>query len=161
MTSFEVEYQRPGHVGASLGPLYVTVHDGLPDLVDFDEMLGMAERMLQRHDRLSAITVFIGHLPIMVDPARRAAAERVTKALPNKSVCSAIVLSAEGIRGSIYRTLISGLQVVARSNTLTNIFVEFDECVPWLAEKDERFRGRTQEVCAAYHALLRDHGFES
>ena len=156
--AFELQYERTGHCGFNCGPLFVTVHKGLPEAEDFESMLAMTGRLVERYDSLVSLVVLRGEVPLSVDPSRRAAAERLGKAYPGLSKGTALVLEAEGVRASIYRSLLSGVMLISRSKTKTSVFRSVPEAIRWLAEIDSRLAGHVDELGAGYQTFLGPRG---
>ena len=149
MAALELAYQRPGHMAAFTGSLIVGVHSGLPEMADFPELETLTQARLLHHPRLASINVLRGHVPMIVEADRRAEAERLTKVFDGRASATAIVLEAEGLRASIYRSIIAGVQIVTRQRTPTGVFRTFDEAAEWVATKDDR-AGTPAELSAAY-----------
>ena len=87
------------------------------------------------HSRISSITVLAGQLQLQVDPEVRRIGSEIAREAAQVGIAGAVVVPAEGWIATFYRSVITGMHIVARVKTPHRVFSRIDDAVRWICEQ--------------------------
>ncbi len=127
------------------------------------ETIGKACAQLDRdHGMMSSIVVLRGSFRLTLDYDARQAAADLTAQCEPFNIGQALVLEAEGFKASIARSLLTGVNLVARSKAQQKTFKEPEDGIRWLCSLEKQppeIRAAASDAWASIDAIL--HGLPS
>ena len=115
------------------GPLLIVVYRGTANVAVLNELDKVQESMLQKHPRISTLTVISqASAALKVEEGVRARGVELGKKYETKVVGSAIVVTAKGLGAVMVRTFLSGFFLLSRAETPMKTFASIEEGLIWL-----------------------------
>lgn len=85
--------------------------------------------------RISSITVLTGELRLQVDPEVRRVGSEIAREAAQVGIAGAVVVPADGWIATFFRSVITGMHIVARVKTPHRVFARIDDAVRWICEQ--------------------------
>lgn len=152
--SFAVQtlYSDPGHAAYGFESFVLARLEHVPKAEDFERMRHAYRAIVADQGRLTSITVLDCELGLNFDEETRRASKETTLEFVDVNEGSAVVIPVEGIRGSVYRAIISSIQLTARNHKPQDVFKAWEPAVRWLLALDtqpEPLRGNGDAMVEA------------
>jgi hypothetical protein len=137
----------------------LNVHWGEMRLQTFLEISGVCESMVRMHNVYSSIIVVRGDYGVELSSEVRAAAAQLTLKYQKHTRAQALVLEADGFKSSIARSVITAVNLLARSDIKTRVFKDPVQAVQWLCALEEQpaaIHSAAPRLAEAIRKLLAD-----
>lgn len=116
--------------------LLLNVHWGELRPAHFMAIGGACETLVREHGKLSSIVVMRGDYTIDLSSEMRQAGAHLTTKLEPFNLGQAMVIEADGFRFSMSRSVITAVNLLARSRAKQRVFKDPLEGLAWLCELD-------------------------
>lgn len=146
---WDVLAEADDHRAYAWDRLLVVVFDGPTSIAGARAIQDVHRGMIERPS-LSSITVLVGELTLQVDPQVRAIATEIAKEAAAVAVAGAVVVPASGWMATVFRSIITGVHLVARVKTPNRVFSELHEAVRWIAAQP----GQVPTIAEHVEAIL-------
>lgn len=110
-------------------------------LASLDENARHQQALLAAYPKISSLQIMSGPVGKVDDALKKKAAE-MTKAIENKCFGSAIVIPGSSLGAMMIRTVVTGINMVSKSNTPQKCFATIGEALSWL----QSFPGQDPQV---------------
>jgi hypothetical protein len=107
------------------------------------------------HRQMSSIVVMRGQFHFDLTPEARRAGAALTREWENFNTGQAIVIEADGFKASLARSLITGVNLLARSKAKQRVFKDPREATQWVCALDNQTNEVRDALPAAWAALER------
>ena len=111
------------------------------------------------HQQMSSIVVMRGQFHFDLSPEARRAGAALTKEWEGYNTGQAIVIEADGFKASLARSLITGVNLLARSKAKQKVFKDPREASQWvcaLENQTPELRDALPRIWPALHQMLAD-----
>lgn len=95
-------------------------------------------QIVGEHKQMSSIVVMRGQFHFDLTPEARRAGAALTKEWENYNTGQAIVIEADGFKASLARSLITGVNLLARSKARQRVFKDPREATQWVCALDNQ-----------------------
>ena len=155
MGALEISFASPKFTVAHWGPLLVNVWYREATAADLD-IVGPHEReLVKAHPGGISVLTVLKQVNLTAPPGDdlRQAAARLTVEFAPYLRCNATVLQADGLVGSVARTFITGINLLAKNQAPTKVFKEIGDAVAWIAALPKQPTSLATEQRAITEAL--------
>ena len=156
---WDVLVEADDHRAYAWDRLLVVVFDGPTSIAGARAIQQTHREMIGRgtiaRPSLSSITLLVGELTLQVDPQVRAIATEIAKEAAAVAVAGAVVVPASGWMATVFRSIITGVHLIARVNTPNRVFSELHEAVRWVAAQPGQVPTIAEHVEAIHAACER------
>jgi hypothetical protein len=111
------------------------------------------------HQQMSSIVVMRGQFHFDLTPEARRAGAALTKEWEGYNTGQAIVIEADGFKASLARSLITGVNLLARSKARQKVFKDPREATQWICALENQtaeVRQAMPRTWAAFERMLAD-----
>jgi hypothetical protein len=111
------------------------------------------------HQQMSSIVVMRGQFHFDLSPEARRAGAALTKEWEGFNTGQAIIIEADGFKASLARSLITGVNLLARSKAKQKVFKDPREATQWVCALDNQIadvRTAMQPTWSALDQMLAD-----
>jgi hypothetical protein len=129
--------------------LVLNVHWNEFRLEHFKAISESCAAVVGEHKQMSSIVVMRGEFSFNLTPEARRAGAALTKEWENYNTGQALIVEADGFKASLARSLITGVNLLARSKARQRVFKDPQEATQWVCELD----GQTPEIRKAHPDL--------
>lgn len=127
-------YSEPGHHGYGYRSFTLAHYEHLPTADDFRVMREAYRTVAAREGRLCSVTLLDCQMKMALDEETRRISNETTAEFVDVTDGGAVVLTMTGLKGSFFRTVISGINLVARNSKPFEVFRDWEPAVRWLVE---------------------------
>ena len=112
----------------------------------FREIGKICSQVVAEHGQMSSIVVMRGDISLNLDAETRREGAALTKEFELTNTGQALVMEADGFKASLARSLITGVNLLARSKSRQRVFKEPREAAEWVCLLD----GQPSEIRDAH-----------
>lgn len=150
-----------GFCVATHGCLVVAVWGRGVEIDDLGQIAAAQRRAVAQHRHCASISIIRAWLSVGVSPEIRAAAAEHLQALVDVNLGSAMVVEAGGARAIFFRSVVTSVNLLARTRTPQKVFTTIDEAVGWALARpglDPATAAASEQITAAAHELADRYG---
>ena len=125
----------------------------------FRDIGKICTEVVAEHGQMSSIIVMRGDISLNLDAETRREGAALTKEFETVNTGQALVMEADGFKASLARSLITGVNLLARSKARQRVFKDPKEAAEWvctLADQPSDIRDGLPRVWAELQRLLSD-----
>jgi hypothetical protein len=158
----DVVYARElGFCVAAHGCLVVAIWGREAALDDLEQIAQAQRRAIAKVGHCAALTIIRAKPTLGVSPEIRAAAAKHLQEIANINRGTAMVVEAGGARAIFFRSIVTSVNLLARTTTPQKVFTTIDEAIGWLLTRpgiDPATVAASERVLAQVHVLADRHG---
>lgn len=139
--------------------LLVNVHWNEFKVEHFKVISDACAAIVGEHKQMSSIVVMRGEFTFNLSPEARRAAAAMTKEWENFNTGQALIVEADGFKASLARSLITGVNLLARSKARQRVFKDPHEATQWVCgieDQPTELRTAGKQLWAEIERLLGD-----
>ena len=156
---FTLLHELPDQFLYGYGSLLVNVHWDELRLHHLGIITDVCDGIVKRHDKLTSIIVLRGNVNVDLSAETRTAAANLTARFEKGNNGQAIIIEADGFRASLARSVITGINLFARSRASQRVFQNPKEATEWLCTLPTQppdLRNQVDGIWTAFEKILRD-----
>jgi hypothetical protein len=112
--------------------LLLNIHWDELHLAHLQSIARACEKVVDEHKQLTSIIVLRGAVNVDLSPEARKAGANLTMRFEKLSVGQAVVVEASGFMASMARSVITGINLIARATSPQRVFQDPREATTWL-----------------------------
>ena len=139
--------------------LLLNVHWNEFRVEHFKVLADACAAIVGEHKQMSSIVVMRGEFSFNLSPEARRAAAAMTKEWESFNTGQALIVEADGFKASLARSLITGVNLLARSKARQRVFKDPHEATQWVCgieDQPEEIRRATKLVWNEFERMLGD-----
>ncbi len=137
--------------------MLINVHWHGFELEHFKKIHAACAQIVREHKQMTSIVVMRGEFNFSLSADARKATAALVKEFEDTNKGQAILIEASGFRASLARSLLTGVNLVARSKAQQKVFQEAKPCVDWLCGLDTQpndIKAQAAPIFAEFQKLL-------
>lgn len=118
---------------------------------------GACETVVREHGQMSSVIVMRGETNIDLSNDMRKAASNMISRFDSFNIGQAIVIEADGFRASMARSVITGINLLARAKAKQRVFQSPHEAVVWISALESQppeIRDAVDQTWPAFEKLI-------
>jgi hypothetical protein len=160
-SALEVRCEADHFCVARRGPLVVVVWGREVEGPDLERLSEVQREVVAAFGHCLVLSIVRAGLTMMVKDEVRKGGENNLREFGSTTLGSAMVIETGGLRASFFRSVITGIQLVARSRVPQKVFDNIDEALRWLLSQpkvDVATSGAIEEILVGVYAAAEQYG---
>jgi hypothetical protein len=135
MGGMEIRRDEPNFGIATHGCMIAVIWGRVVELGDIEALTEIQHEIVDRYGCCLVLSVIRAGLKMTVDEEVRKASETNLRKFEQFTRGSAMVVEADGMRASFFRSIMTGITLVTRSSVPQKIFNNIGDAVLWLVDR--------------------------
>jgi hypothetical protein len=157
----EVFHAQEGFCVATHGCLVVAIWGREAEVGDLQQIADAQHRAVAQYGHCAAITIIRATPTLGVSPEIRAAAAKNLREIVDFNRGTAMVVEAGGARAIFFRSIVTSVNLLARTTTPQKVVTTIDAAVAWVLTRpgiDPATAAARERVIAGLHELAEHYG---
>ena len=153
--------QEQGFCVAAHGCLVVAIWGREAEIGDLQQIAVAQRRAIAKHHHCAAVTIIRARPTLGVSPEIRALAAENLREIANVNRGTAMVVEAGGARAIFFRSIITSVNLLARTTTPRKVFTTIDAAIGWVLTRpgiEPETAAASEQIVAAVHVLADRYG---
>ncbi len=157
----QIVHEAESFCVAQFGPLAVVVWGRVVEGPDLARLGVVQRKAIKEFGHCVVLSIIRAGLEMTVNEDVRAGGRQNLREFEHVTLGSALVIEAGGMRASFFRSVITGIHLLARSKVPQKVLDNIDEGVRWLVERPglaPEFPPQIDAIIAGAHKLANQFG---
>lgn len=141
------------------GSLCLNIHWDLFHVVHLQSISDVCDMIVKQHNQLSSVVILRGEVNFDLSAETRRAAATMTTRFERYNLGQAVIIESDGFRASMARSVITAINLFARSRAPQRVFQDPREAMQWvcsLPKQPPEIRNGVAPLWTAFDRLLKE-----